>query len=82
MTVLEYMATHADELSQCKSREEVYEKIVRGGANASPEEFRAANEEMNFLYKVLEAIFEGGKMEEARKLYQTIKTVVDTKVPV
>ena len=81
MTVLQYMATHADELSKCKSREEVFACITKGGVTATPEQFKAANDEINFLYKVLDGIFGQGKEAEAKKLYETIKMVVETSVP-
>jgi hypothetical protein len=81
MTVVEYIAKHAGELAKCNSRQEIYEACVKGGVDAPVAEFQASIQDMNFLYKVLKGIFEDGKMDEAKVLFETIKKVVDEKAP-
>jgi hypothetical protein len=79
MSVLEFIVKNADKLVDCNTREEVYEACVKGGVDAPVSEFQASIKDMNFLYQVLKGIFDDGKMEEAKKLYATIKKVVETK---
>lgn len=80
MSVLEYIVKNADKLSSCNSRQEVYEACVKGGVDAPVAEFQASIQDMNFLYQVLKGIFEDGKMDDAKALYNTIKKVVAVKV--
>ncbi len=80
MTVLEYIATHADELAGLSSREDLF-KAISQGVNAPIDEYQHSIKEMNFLYQVLKGIFADGKLEEARHLYETISKVVEAKTP-
>jgi hypothetical protein len=79
MSVLEYIVKNADKLADCNSRQEVYEACVKGGVNAPVSEFQASIQDMNFLFQVLKGIFEDNKVDEAKKLYATIKKVVQAK---
>jgi hypothetical protein len=79
VTVLEYIVKHADELAKCNSRQEIYEAVVKGGVNAPVSEFQSSIQDMNFLYQILKAIFEDGKQDEAKKVFETIKKVVTDK---
>ena len=80
MTVFEAIVQNAEALSQLNSREEVYAFLTKK-VSGSEADFRKATEDMNFLYKVLKGIFEDGKEKEARKLFEVIKKVVDTRMP-
>lgn len=80
MTVLEYITKHAGELENCKSREELYQAISKE-VSAPIEEYQNSIKDMNFLFQVLKGIFEDGKMDEAKSLYETIKKVVAEKTP-
>jgi hypothetical protein len=81
MSVLEYIVKHADELAKFNSRQEIYEAIIKDGVDAPVAEFQASIQDMNFLYQILKAIFEDGKQDEAKKVFETIKKVVEEKAP-
>ncbi len=78
MHVLEYIMNNADKLSECGSRREIYDAISKE-IDAPVEEYQNSVKEMALIYQILKGIFEDGKMDQAKHVYEVIKKTVDEK---